>query len=70
MTRAVADREVGRSPAGLAAEMRNPLTAILNSVHLLTLDRDAATAERVREIVGRQVAFLSAIADELEGKGR
>jgi signal transduction histidine kinase len=70
MTKAAADRKAGRSPAELAAEMRNPLTAIWNAVHLMTLDRDGTAAGQVRDIVARQVALLSAIADELEETGR
>ena len=44
--------------AMLAHELRNPLGPIRNAVQVLGLHRDPATADRVREMVGRQVGHL------------
>ena len=51
--------------AMLAHELRNPLGPISNAVQVLGAARDAATADRVREMVGRQVRHLSRIVDDL-----
>ena len=50
----------------LAQEVRSPLTAIWNAVHMLSYARDDATVERVRQLVTRQVKHLSHVVDELE----
>ena len=65
MTETIMDAQPDRSAADLAHAMRNPLTVILNAAHLLTLSRDDASAERVRQIIVRQVGRLVGLVDEL-----
>ncbi len=52
--------------ATLAHELRNPLAPIRNSLQILKLPRlDAATAERSREMMERQVHHLVRLVDDL-----
>ncbi|OWK39836.1 ATP-binding protein [Fimbriiglobus ruber] len=51
--------------AMLAHELRNPLGPIRNAVQLLGVQRDTATAERVREMIERQVGHMARIVDDL-----
>jgi signal transduction histidine kinase len=50
--------------AVLGHELRNPLAPMLTSLHLLNLKSDASTA-RERQIMGRQVAHLRRLVDDL-----
>ncbi|HVK14522.1 MAG TPA: PAS domain S-box protein, partial [Gemmataceae bacterium] len=60
-----ADRRKDAFIAMLAHELRNPLGPIGNAVQVLGASRDAATVERVREMIGRQVGHLSRIVSDL-----
>ncbi|WP_435018383.1 response regulator [Tundrisphaera sp. TA3] len=52
--------------AMLAHELRNPLSIILNAVHLLKLrDGDRQSGERMREMIERQVRHLCRLVDDL-----
>ncbi|MGH7421448.1 MAG: ATP-binding protein, partial [Candidatus Rokuibacteriota bacterium] len=52
--------------AMLGHELRNPLSAIANAVHVLeTGDPPADLARRAREIIGRQNAHLAHLVDDL-----
>lgn len=52
--------------AMLAHELRNPLTPIKNALHLLALRRDdAATVDRMRELMARQVRHFGRLVDDL-----
>lgn len=52
--------------AALVHEVRSPLAAIWNAVHLLSLARDEATVEKVRQMITRQLEHLTQILDDGE----
>jgi PAS domain S-box-containing protein len=61
-----ADRRKDEFLATLAHELRNPLAPIRNSLQILKMPRvDATTAERVREMMERQVHHLVRLVDDL-----
>jgi PAS domain S-box-containing protein len=51
--------------AMLSHELRNPLGAISNAVHVLERAGDAAAAARAREIIARQAQHLGRLMDDL-----
>jgi PAS domain S-box-containing protein len=57
-----ADRRKNEFLAMLAHELRNPLAAIRNAIHLLS---DAEDAEWSKETIGRQVKHLARLVDDL-----
>ncbi len=60
------DRRKDEFLATLAHELRNPLAPIRNSLQILKMPRvDAATAERSREMMERQVHHLVRLVDDL-----
>lgn len=59
------DRQKDEFMAMLAHELRNPLAPIQNALQLLQLNRDDATVETVRQMVGRQVGQLTHLVDDL-----
>jgi len=60
-----ADRRKDEFLAMLAHELRNPLAPIRNAVELLRVSEKADVRERAREMVGRQVAHLARLVDDL-----
>lgn len=61
-----ADRRKDEFLATLAHELRNPLAPISNSLHILRLSEDLSpSAERVREIMERQVNHMVRLVDDL-----
>ena len=60
-----ADRRKDEFLAMLAHELRNPLAPIRNAVEILRVSEDRAVRERAREMVGRQVAHLARLVDDL-----
>jgi PAS domain S-box-containing protein len=61
-----ADRRKDEFLATLAHELRNPLAPIRNSLHILRLAGDDATAaERVHEMMERQVNHMVRLVDDL-----
>ena len=61
-----ADRRKDEFLATLAHELRNPLTPIRNSLHLLRLDGgETGAAERAREMMERQVNHMVRLVDDL-----
>jgi PAS domain S-box-containing protein len=61
-----ADRRKDEFLATLAHELRNPLAPLRNSLQILKMPRvDAATAERSREVMERQVQHLMRLVDDL-----
>lgn len=61
-----ADRRKDEFLATLAHELRNPLAPIRNSLQILKMPRlDAATVERSREMMERQVHHLVRLVDDL-----
>ena len=61
-----ADRRKDEFLATLAHELRNPLAPIRNSLQILKLPRvDAATVERSRDMMERQVHQLVRLVDDL-----
>ncbi|HEX5269723.1 MAG TPA: response regulator [Gemmataceae bacterium] len=61
-----ADRKKDEFLATLAHELRNPLSPIMNAVHLLRQPRlDAPTAERVWRMLERQVRHMVRLVDDL-----
>jgi signal transduction histidine kinase/integral membrane sensor domain MASE1/ActR/RegA family two-component response regulator len=60
-----ANRSKDRFLAMLSHELRNPLGAISNAVHVLERVGDAPAARRAREIIGRQVQHLGRLVDDL-----
>jgi signal transduction histidine kinase len=63
---AESDRRRDEFLATLAHELRNPLTPILNGLHLLRLpDGDGWSRERVRQMMERQVWHLARLVDDL-----
>jgi PAS domain S-box-containing protein len=61
-----ADRRKDEFLATLAHELRNPLAPIRNSLQILKMSRlDAATVERSREMMERQVHHLVRLVDDL-----
>ncbi len=61
-----ADRRKDEFLATLAHELRNPLAPIKNSLQILKMPRvDAATVERSREMMERQVYHLVRLVDDL-----
>src|SRR2546423_2495617 len=60
------DRRKDEFLATLAHELRNPLAPIRNSLQILKMPRvDAATVERSREMMERQVHHLVRLVDDL-----
>ena len=51
--------------AMLGHELRNPLGAISNAVHVLERDDSGTAATRAREIIGRQAQHLGRLVDDL-----
>jgi PAS domain S-box-containing protein len=63
---AEADRRKDEFLATLAHELRNPLAPIRNSLEIMKMPRlDAATVQRTRDIVERQVHHLVRLVDDL-----
>jgi signal transduction histidine kinase len=63
---AEADRRKDEFLAMLGHELRNPLAALLNSLHLLgTVAPGDVEAEQAREIAGRQARHLKRLVDDL-----
>jgi PAS domain S-box-containing protein len=61
-----ADRRKDEFLAMLAHELRNPLAPIRNALHIMKMPGvDAATVERSREMMGRQVQQLVRLVDDL-----
>jgi signal transduction histidine kinase len=61
-----ADRRKDEFLATLAHELRNPLAPIRNSLHILRLaGSDSGAAERVREMMERQVGQMVRLVDDL-----
>jgi PAS domain S-box-containing protein len=61
-----ANRSKDHFLAMLAHELRNPLSPILNALHLLRLRApDAQVIERVRDVVERQVQHMARLIDDL-----
>jgi len=60
-----ADRLKTEFLATLAHELRNPLAPIRNSLHILRMGEDAPAAERVHEMMERQVNHLVRLVDDL-----
>jgi PAS domain S-box-containing protein len=61
-----ADRRKDEFLATLAHELRNPLAPLRNALQILRMPRlDAATAERSREMMERQVQHLVRLVDDL-----
>jgi signal transduction histidine kinase len=61
-----ADRRKDEFLATLAHELRNPLAPIRNSLQILRMPRlDAATVERTRDMMERQVQHLVRLVDDL-----
>ena len=60
-----ADRRKDEFLATLAHELRNPLAPISNAVHLLRRPDGRRTADRVIEMVGRQVNHIVRLVDDL-----
>ncbi len=61
-----ADKRKDEFLATLAHELRNPLAPIRSSIHILSMSaRGDATAERVCEIMERQVAQMVRLVDDL-----
>ncbi|MFC0250736.1 PAS domain S-box protein [Massilia consociata] len=60
-----ADRRKDEFLATLAHELRNPLAPISNAVHLLRRPDGRRTADRVVEMVGRQVRHIVRLVDDL-----
>ena len=61
-----ADRRKDEFLATLAHELRNPLAPIRNSLQILKMPRvDAATVERSRDMMERQVQHLVRLVDDL-----
>ena len=54
--------------AALVHDVRSPLAAIWNAVHLLSFARDEATVERVRQMVIRQLEHLSHVLNDVEAR--
>ncbi|HYC36084.1 MAG TPA: response regulator [Usitatibacter sp.] len=59
-----ADRRKDEFLAMLGHELRNPLAPIRNAVEILKSD-DAQLRERARQMIGRQVAHLARLVDDL-----
>ena len=60
-----ADRRKDDFLAMLAHELRNPLAPIRNAVQLLAMDADAAIVAHARDMIGRQVAHMTRLVDDL-----
>jgi PAS domain S-box-containing protein len=60
-----ADRRKDEFLATLAHELRNPLAPISNAVHLLRRPDGRRTADRIVEMVGRQVNHIVRLVDDL-----
>jgi PAS domain S-box-containing protein len=56
--------------AMLGHELRNPLGAISNSLHVLELDADEQTSRFARDVIVRQVRNLTRLVDDLLSMGR
>jgi signal transduction histidine kinase len=60
------DRRKDEFLAMLAHELRNPLAPILNAVHVMRLQgNDQALREAMRDVVERQVRYMSRLVDDL-----
>jgi PAS domain S-box-containing protein len=63
---AEADRQKNEFLAMLAHELRNPLTPVLNAVHILRrVGQDARMAERARDMIEGQVRHMARMIDDL-----
>jgi len=60
-----ADRRKNEFLATLAHELRNPLAPIRNSLHLLRMQDSTPAAERVHDMLERQVTHLVRLVDDL-----
>lgn len=60
-----ADRRKDEFLATLAHELRNPLAPIRNALHLLELVDGPTQAERIREMLQRQVTHMVRLVDDL-----
>ena len=60
-----ADRRKDEFLAMLAHELRNPLAPISNALHALRMAPQGASAERIRDVMERQVRHLVRLVDDL-----
>lgn len=61
-----AEQRKDRFLAVLGHELRNPLAAVSTAIELLRRGASAGVAEQTHKIVGRQLAQISRLADELQ----
>ncbi|MBO0701065.1 MAG: response regulator, partial [Zavarzinella sp.] len=59
------DRRKDEFMAMLAHELRNPLAPISNALHVLQINKDEGTVERVRQLLDRQLGQLSHLVGDL-----
>src|SRR4029077_4191798 len=60
-----ADRNKDEFLAMLAHELRNPLAPILNAVHLMRMNHSEEQLRRSREMIERQLSYLTRLVDDL-----
>ena len=60
-----ADRRKNEFIAILAHELRNPLAPIRNATEIMRMSRDEATLTRCRDLIERQVEYLTRLVDDL-----